>query len=792
MKNYNVIIRFIIVMVISLTIATHTYYADSDILEIDCTEKEAYEKGYDFYRTWYLINKGDFCRVFYGYYPPYHSIVTRNRNDWSYSMKVNEWRILTLNLTDELNHSEKERAYCEALLFNLLYNENDSNMFTMVTSGASGSIGELNKAAKNLGFSAWKKLYKGLSWSEKVDVSTKIDSLTVAQIEDLQKQTSWLYKNYAKANDIVKLLELTKDVGEYIDGLCKLSELIGTNQEMSEILRDMANDTSNSAYSSALNDFSLYLSDSVSYEDAVGIYTGSTATRLASDKMIELAWKALIYKNLPLLGVDTGAKIGKFLSDSLTGIDDQFNKYNELEVYYDMEKLLHEEVDNLLYEIQSGETDNAKMFITAYGMLLNMYNIGMDCYEEYTEKMYKEGLLNNVFSGMQSEKYNNAIAKAESVRSSVNKIFETDIANADIAFKVAAKKYESDNKDADTIIDNYDTAADNIEEEVDNFEEHRYSFGYTIKEDIVQDKDLEIYGCLIIDYGSLDLNGHKIVVYGDAIVHGDLWLNGILDVKGSLYQYREKITIKENGQLLVGNDFYQKGGSVLISGGTLSVGGNHEIGYIDGEGAYKYYDYTKLTINEGGTESIGGSVLAYNLYSSDLTKGTLNVYGDFRAFMKGILAREEFEIVLAGEGSARVENISAHLSGYNGGNLTVENADGRSIVFAGEIGLNNLTGEGLVIISDGASIGATLQTDVTIEGDVAVPYAHKLHVNGKNLVVNGSVQMTSDTMTVDGTMTIKDDFYQKGGSVVISGGTLSVGGNHEIGYVDAEGEYKYS
>ena len=63
---------------------------DDDWL-IHCSEQEAYENGPDFYRAWYMVNKGDYYpTILWGYYPPYHSLVVKNRNSDSYQLEVNE------------------------------------------------------------------------------------------------------------------------------------------------------------------------------------------------------------------------------------------------------------------------------------------------------------------------------------------------------------------------------------------------------------------------------------------------------------------------------------------------------------------------------------------------------------------------------------------------------------------------------------------------------------------------------------------------------------------------------
>ena len=124
------------------------------------------------------------------------------------------------------------------------------------------------------------------------------------------------------------------------------------------------------------------------------------------------------------------ATVGKFLSNTLTGNDDQYNKFNELEVYYDLERCLKDEVDNLIYDIDDGDIVAARRFLTAYGMLQNTYNVNMDCYEEYIDKLYKAGLLNNVFPGINSDKYERKYSECESVRESTNNMFLEDIAKA--------------------------------------------------------------------------------------------------------------------------------------------------------------------------------------------------------------------------------------------------------------------------------------------------------------------------------------------------------------------------
>ncbi len=784
---------------------------------VNCTEKEAYEKGYDYYRAWYICNKGNYCQLYYGYQPPYHSVVTKNRRDQSYQYEVWQWRVLTFNLSELTAHSVKENAYCEALLFNLLYDEDSASMFDTATNDATGAIGEINKTVKNTGISAWKKLGKGIYKGDVWDAYSKIEGKSVAEIEELVKEankTSELNDIIGDFSDAAKIIDTCATAGDYITGLTKVAQLVGKSNDMSHILADMSADTTNTAYSAALDNFSAYLSESITKDEANQIFTGAMGTREALDKAVDAIWGAVCKKNVAAAGIAVGSSVGKFLSNTLTGNDDQYNKFNELEVYYDIERLLHNEVDNLIYKIDDGDEVAARRFLVAYGMLKNMYNISLDCYESYADKMYKAGFLNMAFPGINGNKYENAMTICENLRTAVNNLFYADMAEADKAYQAAERKF--DDTDSGVVVNN--TVPTTIEEDRETCKEHRDTFTYVINKNTVVDRDKEIYGSVMLDSGALDLNGHKLTVYGSAFLTGKLTVNGVLDVKGDVYQYDSSMELTGASTVMVGGNYYQRGGSLSVRGGSLTVGGDHEIGYLDAGGNPIYDEHTMFYVDEDGQIKIGGSFIVHKLYSSSCEKGTMEVGKSVQVGAEDgtyLYGKSGFTLTLSGTSDVRIENVS-------GINLVIKNAAERNITMAGLVGASGLSGGAMTIHPEKLRFSAAMENDVVIDGDAEICgnvflKTHSLTINGSLTHTGGGIgdpyydkdsASVSDTGTlnVKGNVTQRDgslhlseggnaliagNYYQRGGSVSVSGGSLTAYGDHEIGYLDADGNPLY-
>ena len=745
------------------------YERDEDWMDlVYCTEEFAYNQGVEFFKMWWIANHGNFRALDFEYCPPYYSTVLKNRRDVSYRASEVEWRILTFNLEEIFSHSNKEKTYVEGMLFNLLYDENSDSFATNLTSSYNDQIKDVKKNIKNIGFSEWKKL---------VDLGVEFTKNTPVDENFMQNQV-WadrlgaMSAEFGVFSNTTKLLGYVDTVGEYIDGIAKLRELVGKGNEISDILLGMKNrmSESNDAYSSALTNFSNYLSDYMTEELAIKIFTGEMLEREAQKGIIDAIWDKAAKKWIAIQALDAAATTGKFLANGLTGIDDQYNAFNELEVYYDMEQLLRMEIGHIIDSVNSGNLSDAKLFLPAYGLLRNMYNIALDCYEKYAQTSFKEGTLNFVFPFINNDKYNNAINSAESMRESMKQLFLYDEVRANNAWYEAAQKYDPDlvaqeQPETKTVPDTVPPEEDSK----DDFEARKPTFGMDIDKDKTMTRDLEMYGSIHLKNGTFNLNGHALTIYGDIYIdYGTFVGQGVIDVKGSVYQKGGEFRIPGGCTLTVGGDYVMTPNStpstkLNVAGGSLTVGGNLLINDREYSSDYAYFSVT-----DSGEAQIGGSLTAGNGGGTSLNSGVLRVGGNIIG-TQTLSGESGFAIRMTGSGDARVENLS-------GPKLVIENPEGRSITFANTVKVEELSGGDMAVVPENLSFGAAkLQNDVSFSGPVTI--AGVTALNGHALTVNGDLTSRSK-VTANGSLTVIGSYTQGYEDVTIpSGGEVTISNN---------------
>ncbi len=737
---------------------------------IFCTPKFAYDQGADFYKMWWICNKGNYQKLVNEYYAPYHSTVLDNRRDFSYRASEIEWRILTFNL-GELNHSNKEKAYVEALLFNLLYDESHGSLATTFGDASTDLISDVQKDIDSYGFELWKKLFEmGATFNE---MTPKTDP-AFTNNKEAAKMLGGLAEELGLASDVADVLEHVTTVGELITNLAKVKALVGTGNDVSEILTGMKNrmTESNDAYSSTLTNFANYVSDYMTEDLAMKIFTGETAQREFFGDVIQTIWEAVGKKLKSVQAIQLGSSVGKFLSNNLTGIDDQYNKFNELEVYFDIEMLLRLEISWIIDEVNRGNFDAAKLFQPAYGMLKNMYGLNLDCYEEYAAKLYRDGVLNAAMPWINGGKYDNAIRSAESLRESMNGLFASDSVKCANAYKNMKNYYDPDMTESPAEKEMPAGSKDESEYQ-ETFENLKPTFGMGIKKDQTMTRDVEMYGSIHLEDGNFNLNGHELTIWGNLRIDGGTFVgSGVINVKGSVYQTGGTLTLPGACTLNVDGNYELTpgyyGSALNVNGGRLVVGGDiisHDSEYNDS----RYY--TSFRIDSSGEAEVGGSVRLGVSGNAYLNSGTLRVNGDYCANQLNSTDVNGFTLIAAGTDPVRIQNLQRVT-------LLIQNPANRSITFADTVSPGSLKGGDMTVIPENLSFGGTLQNDVTFTGPVKVGSATDL--NGHSLTIRDSLTV-SEYVTVNGSLDVSGSIYHDYGTVTVgAGSTLTVDGNYDL------------
>ncbi len=830
MKRFKSLLVIILIIVI-VPLNCFQYGYAGDIFSIDCTEKEAYNRGYDYFKVWYIVNNGNAEDLLVKIDQIEKATVNKNRYGMSgvnFRSEMAYWRTLTFNINDTLLHSVQEKANCEAMLFNLLY---DQNSETLAVSPLAGTLVDttgnivtgakaLNDILKQTSVREWSKFVKLLDEMDNKSLYMDFDLLSdpekFAEFNNYANQFSDFSKGLSYTAKAFKIIDNCTTAAEYFSNVTKIGVIAGSNYSISSILEDMVDFTNNDAYKSALTGFSNYLKPY--YTDlAPSMYTSSFVAQNFMKDVAGAAFTAIL-KALPGYGgsgAAAGAALGKFGGEYLTGEDSKFKKFNELEVYYDFSELLRNQLGRYIDQINSGAytQETLDKFNAGYAILKNMYNIEIDCFQEYKEILYKEGVLNSIFPGVNGEKYSDMLYNTEYTRNCVNELFEADELNAKEAYEKAVKKYDPDLESADII--QAPEVQEREEQNRTDCESLAPTFGITVNRDKTLTQSSDVYGSMTVEKGTLNLNGHVLDIYGDLFVNGGtITGEGTINVHGGLIQKGGEIDLIGSGKLIVGSsadgsetlgNYYQEEGALNISGGKLLVYGDHIVGY---EGV-NHYDIT-YTITNSGEADIRGDFIAYDLsensgsnYRNYFKSGRMSVGGDAKVLSsRKLLGYDGFTLILKGSEDLTLQNIG-------GGNVVIENPSERSITLKGMIYTNTFGGGSMTVTPDDLHFGGKLESDVTFDGDFTID--NDAALNGQKLTVNGNLTQYSSsfhTITADGDLDVKGDliqndsfdgqyslikvssqgsvsvhnnYLQKKGRISMYGGTLTVAKDYIIG-----------
>ena len=183
-------------------------------------------------------------------------------------------------------------------------------------------------------------------------------------------------------------------------------------------------------------------------------------------------------------------------------------------------------------------------------------------------------------------------------------------------------------------------------------------------------------------------------------------------------------------------------------------------------------------MTNSGEETVGGDFLVNYLYGSNdnygrtkpFYNGKITVGGNAEMYNFSVTPHiyEDFTFIFDGTKDLTLRNIYS-------GNIVINNAADRKITFAENIQAAKLSGGDMSVTPENLIFGATLENDVTVNGDMRVArawiyresqyssysYSNDLNLNGHKLTVNGNVMQTD-------------------GLLNINNGQLDISGNYDI------------
>ncbi len=743
-------------MLIALTLAL-TMLFSSPVSAL--SETDAINAGFDVYLAWHTLNYSSYSFYANSWQSPYRVVVNRYQDDAAWNGMLAAWRVLTFDLSSELNYAEKEVAYYETFLFNILYDEKTETMGTGTLDTFAEGVDAFDEASENLSLSMWKSIIElDIGVSESTPVGDLTEENFPLLLEDIQSMGE-IQEALSVLGDVAQYIGYCNTVFDLINRISKVQTLLSASNETQRILNDLLSRcTDNPALKTALLEYSELCSDSMSREALIGIMIGTTGFKELAKATASGIWSTVVANcNLVGLSITVGQKVGKFLSDQLFGTSDLIASYYQCCAMDNFEELIHEQV--LEYErnfTSNPSIDNARVFNAAVQLLTKTYAQGFDALDAYMEASVEGGMLSGLFSTMSHERYLHYRETANTLRSRLGSVWEQEAAVVHNSYLDMLREMGDENQAAISAV-----GIENVDIPLSDSDYNYFRSSIPtddlcfstrrIREDWRLERDVLLYGSLYLESGTIDLNGHTLTVLGDV---------------------------------------RQTGGTMFINCGTLEIGGDYIIAstdtpYSNGEVEYgTSYGWLEM-VTEADRVTIAKDFVMYSVndHGGYLTNGIMEIGGNF--YQKGNDAVY----------TKTTDNFNA--------------SDSHVVVFTGDAtphisfdsidsGFANVRFEKQKAEFDTAVKGFPILQPLQIEGD--------LHVSGDmtldaDMTVGGSLYLEDYYYYRDcvydlngHTLTVLGDVRQTGGTMFINCGTLEVGGDYIIASTDtpySNGEVEY-
>lgn len=304
---------------------------------------------------------------------------------------------------------------------------------------------------------------------------------------------------------------------------------------------------------------------------------------------------------------------------------------------------------------------------------------------------------------------------------------------------------------------------------------------------------------------------------GDEKWEGDLVLStGTLDLQGH--------------ELIINGNLLQKGGNVKISGGILRVNGDYIIGEttgVENEEIKGSWAALLMQKDEDAVYVQDDFVMAsYIDHSTYLTAGALHVLGDLSqrasGSKKNLATTSNFTLILEGTDIQNINMKTSHTSYSKIANLVINNTSEKGVFLDGMLVTGKVTvREGSNVRGELNAVSTTVFLDEWYVGDVAfhesTVYTRPLKIHGYlncqasfsmkadvtvegNLRTGGIFELNTNTLTVSGDINVNSSRIRVGTGKIFCGRTLyleyhsgSASGiemTEEKGYVLVEGDVK--
>ena len=704
-----------------------------NVIQPEETEAYDYKDEYQIYLADYLSeNTVAKSYLDHDINMPYRKYVEDRVNDPAWNALLGSWELATFNLSDVSEISFKLVGYYETILFDIIKTNRESD----------SELENIEKLVKGTHAGAFKKVYELYG-----DILSK-------DLKTLQENSAEYNKIMSTVNGLKEFENAFEMIGNVEDfvGYCTtlndilykcsvIETVVANNEYYSKIFLDMSKKANSEAMRMACENFSIICSQSISSEEIKMAFAGEAAAKEISKKVLSKVWSNVVEQCTGYgLAISVGQSMGKLSANLLFSTDENIEHYFSCRALYNFENQLSEltsdykKTYNSLHSLES-----AKIYNTAFNLLLKTHLEGADYSKKIAELQYDKGAINQLFKYFNQEDYDGYMKtvgmiedmiedyiefiNVESYNDFVEYMAAVDDGNC---FKNAAADISPE--PVTVTASDYNKAVLQVQSVSDSY------YGKTVDDDWTLTADFETHGNVTVTSGMIDLDGHTLTIHGDLI---------------------------------------QTGGTIYINNGTLNIDGDCKI-------------ESEKTNNVGEIEysKVYADFSMVNKYDKVNVKGDFIWHGDDNYFNDGVLtiggdfvdrssdsfycfsASENHKVVLDGDKNQNVICCEEYKycppyeyrTHFN--QLEVVNPESRKIVWSNIMSVNKLLSD-INIVPENILLG-------------------ELDINGKTVTIEGNATINSNVDINGGTLNINGDCRQIGGTVSVNNGTLNIDGDFKI------------
>ena len=440
---------------------------------------------------------------------PYRSYVETKREDSVYQGTLVAWKIATFELNDLVEYTEKEVAFYETILYDVLSHGNEYESLS----------GSLEKAVKTVQASSMQKVTEFFSENIKSFKDTPTSSLTTNELSKLNEalqSCEELTDVFKAIGGVEKVLGYVDNIEELFYKLAKVQSILENSNETVNILNMMKANTSNIAFSIAIDNMILALSEIATPEGVAALFASEVAASELLEYFLDEIWDVVL-KNAGLAGfaIEAAQGAGKALTSWLFSTDESIEMYYSLCALYEFEDALKATMSTIEKRYLSSKTDsNSSLFNEAYRMLLKTYVFGAKAGQKYVHIEYKQGAISSLLRSFEGGDYDSYVAAAEDLIKDI----ECSIEVIDtIVYSSYIESYCADSADV-LSIEPEEPAYSEAEraETIERIGDYSYTLNdLEITSDMTLTKDIHTYGSVVHSGGTLNLNSHTLKIDGD-------------------------------------------------------------------------------------------------------------------------------------------------------------------------------------------------------------------------------------------------------------------------------------